>query len=127
MAAVPRPALALPTVVRRLPYIHFDRDPAGRISRLRQRREGDDMPEEGESDMGLFAMTRETFEQDLQEYAGQVQAGSATGERNFVPFVPWLAERRSVVTFPCTDPMEAIGVNTPDELRQVEAWLRARA
>jgi len=127
MAAVPRAALALPTVARRHPYIHFERDAVGRISRLRQRREGDAMPDEGESDMGLFAMTRGTFEDDLQAYARQVNAGSATGERNFVPFVPWLAQRKTVVTFPCTDPMEAVGINTPDELRQVEAWLRSRA
>lgn len=125
--AMPRPALALPTVARRDPYIHFARDAAGRISQLLQRREGDAMPEEGESDMGLFAMTRETFEQDLADYASEATPGSATGERNFLPFVPWLAQRRTVVTFPCTDPAEAVGINTPDELRRVEEWLRARS
>ena len=83
--------------------------------------------QEGESDMGLFAMTRETFELDLPEYARDVPPGAATGERNFLPFIPWLAQRTTVATFPCTDPMEAIGINTPDELRQVEAWLRSRA
>jgi len=55
-----------------------------------------------------------------------VPPGTTTGERNFLPFVPWLAQRRLVATFPCTDPMEAVGINTPDELRQVEAWLRSR-
>jgi bifunctional UDP-N-acetylglucosamine pyrophosphorylase / glucosamine-1-phosphate N-acetyltransferase len=125
-SATPRPAMALPTVPRRHPYIHFERDAAGRISRLLQRREGDAMPDAGESDMGLFAMTRETFELDLQDYARDVPPGSATGERNFLPFIPWLAQRRTVATFPCTDPMEAIGINTPDELAQVEAWLRTR-
>jgi bifunctional UDP-N-acetylglucosamine pyrophosphorylase / glucosamine-1-phosphate N-acetyltransferase len=125
-SADPRPAMALPTVARRDPYIHFERDGAGRISRLLQRREGDRMPDQGESDMGLFAMTRQTFELDLQDYAREVPPGTATGERNFLPFVPWLAQRNTVATFPCTDPMEAIGINTPDELRQVEAWLRSR-
>jgi bifunctional N-acetylglucosamine-1-phosphate-uridyltransferase/glucosamine-1-phosphate-acetyltransferase GlmU-like protein len=125
-SADPRPALALPTVARRDPYIHFERDGAGRINRLLQRREGDRMPEQGESDMGLFAMPRQTFELDLQDYARDVPPGSATGERNFLPFVPWLAQRRIVATFPCTDPMEAVGINTPDELQQVEAWLRSR-
>jgi bifunctional UDP-N-acetylglucosamine pyrophosphorylase/glucosamine-1-phosphate N-acetyltransferase len=124
--AAPRPAMALPTVARRHPYIHFERDAAGRISRLLQRREGDAMPEEGESDMGLFAMTRETFERDLHDYARDVPPGSATGERNFLPFIPWLAQRTIVATFRCTDPMEAIGINTPEELRQVEGWLRSR-
>jgi CTP:molybdopterin cytidylyltransferase MocA len=125
-SADPRPALALPTVARRDPYIHFERDGAGRISRLLQRREGDRMPEQGESDMGLFAMPRQSFELDLQDYARDVPPGTTTGERNFLPFVPWLAQRRLVATFPCTDPMEAVGINTPDELRQVEAWLRSR-
>jgi bifunctional UDP-N-acetylglucosamine pyrophosphorylase / glucosamine-1-phosphate N-acetyltransferase len=126
MAAPMPPALALPTVARRQPYIHFDRDASGRITGLRQRREGDAMPAEGESDMGLFAMTRETFERELADYAGDVAPGTGTGERNFLPFVPWLAARRTVATFPCTDPMEAVGINTPDDLRQVEAWLRTR-
>jgi bifunctional N-acetylglucosamine-1-phosphate-uridyltransferase/glucosamine-1-phosphate-acetyltransferase GlmU-like protein len=125
-AQAPRPALALPTVVRRDPYTHFERDTGGRLSRFLQRREGDVLPEEGESDMGVFALARDTFERDLEEYADTVMAGAGTGERNFVPFVPWLAQRKEVVTFPCTDQMEAVGINTPDELRAVEAWLRER-
>jgi CTP:molybdopterin cytidylyltransferase MocA len=120
------PALALPTVRRRDPYIHFDRDAGGRIVRLLQRREGDPMPTEGEGDLGLFALTRHVFDTDLDEYARDVAPGGATGERNFVPFVPWLARRTTVATFPCTDPMEAVGINTPDELREVEAWLLTR-
>lgn len=123
---VPPPAVALPTVTRRAPYTHFERDAAGRLLRFLQRREGDAMPEVGESDMGLFALTRETFERDLQEYSTTVPPGSSTGERNFVPFVPWLAQRKTVVTFPCTNPIEAVGINTPEELREIEAWLRTR-
>jgi NDP-sugar pyrophosphorylase family protein len=125
-AGTPQPALALPTVLRPTPYTHFERDTDGRIVGFLQRREGDVMPAEGESDMGLFAMRRETFETDLADYARNVPRGSATGERNFVPFVPWLAQRKRVVTFPCTNPAEAIGINTPEELREVEAWLRTR-
>lgn len=121
------PALSLPTVMRPDPYVHFERDATGRISRLLQRREGDPMPAEGESDMGLFALSRDTFDVDLERYGRDVPPGCATAERNFLPFVPWLARQQVVVTFPCTDPMEAIGINTADELRQVEAWLRCRA
>ena len=84
------------------------------------------MPARGESDMGVFAMTRETYEIDLPAYADDTSYGDATGERNFVPFVPWLAARKTVVTIPCTDPMEAVGINTPQDLATVEAWLRAR-
>ena len=126
MAAAPAPAAALPTVRRADPYIHFERDTHGRISRLLQRREGDTMPNEGESDMGLFALSAGTFTSDLEAYAAQVDPGRGTGERNFLPFVPWLAQRKPIVTFACTDPMEAVGINTPDELARVEAWLRQR-
>ena len=124
----PAPAMIVPTVRRADPYIHFSRDGDGRILRLLQRREGDAMPAEGESDLGVFSLTRETFERDLQQFARSTTAGAATGERNFLPFIPWLAQRGHVVaTIPCTDPREAIGINTPGDLRTVEAWLRERA
>jgi CTP:molybdopterin cytidylyltransferase MocA len=122
----PPPALALPTVRRLDPYIHLERDAEGRIVRVLHRREGDAMPPEGESDMGLFSLSRQAFERDVRGYARELTRGATTGERNFLPFIPWLAGRDRVVTFPCTDPMEAVGVNTPEELQQVEAWLRQR-
>jgi bifunctional UDP-N-acetylglucosamine pyrophosphorylase/glucosamine-1-phosphate N-acetyltransferase len=125
-ARQPMPALALPTVRRRDPYTHFERDAEGRLCRFLQQREGDRMPAEGEGDMGLFALARDTFVNDLAEYAQTVVPAAGTGERNFVPFVPWLAQRKTVVTVPCTDPMEAVGINTPDDLRVIEAWLRSR-
>lgn len=120
------PAAALPTVRRRDPYIHFDRDASGRLTGIRQRREGDAMPDAGESDMGLFALSRDAFDRHLPAYASGVVPGAATGERNFVPFVPWLAARASVATCSCTDAREAIGINTPEELRFVEDWIATR-
>jgi bifunctional UDP-N-acetylglucosamine pyrophosphorylase/glucosamine-1-phosphate N-acetyltransferase len=125
-ATAARPALALPTVTRVDPYICFQRDAAGRLAAILQRREGDAMPAVGESDMGVFALSADTFDTDLEEYARDVAPGGGTGERNFVPFVPWIAQRRTVATIACTDPMEAVGINTPDELAMVAAWLRTR-
>lgn len=125
-SVTPPPALVLPTVRLADPYTHFERDADGRIMGFLQRREGDSMPAAGESDMGLFALSGETFDTDLAEYARNPAIGAATRERLFVPFVAWLARRRTVVTFPCTDPMEAVGINTPDDLHRVEAWLRER-
>ena len=120
------PALAMPTVRREHPYIHLERDAEGRVVRVLQRREGDGMPADGESDMGLFSLARETFERDLQAYAEAPAIGASTGERLFLPFAAWLARTRRIVTFPCTDPMEAVGINTSDDLHAVEAWLEAR-
>lgn len=121
----PDAALILPTVRRRDPYIHFERDDSGRITRVLHRREGDAMPERGESDMGLFALSAEAFAL-LDQYASEVRTGRTTGERNFLPFIPWVAARRPILTFPCEDPMEAVGVNTPAERQQVERYLAQR-
>src|SRR6266545_4141881 len=63
---------------------------------------------------------------ELPDYARNVERGRGTGERNFLPFIPWLAQRARVATFPCTDPREAIGINTPEELRRMEEWMVTR-
>jgi bifunctional UDP-N-acetylglucosamine pyrophosphorylase / glucosamine-1-phosphate N-acetyltransferase len=119
-------AVVMPTVVRAIPYIHLQRDGTGRIVEILHRREGDAMPDEGESDMGLFALPWASFTDLLPRYAREVPVGATTGERNFLPFIPWAAARHEVVTFPAVDETEAVGVNTPEELRLVEDYLAAR-
>lgn len=130
MAASPNAGLAMPTVERRDPYIHLRRDPHGRIDAVLHRREGDTLPATGESDMGLFALSRRAYLDLLPAYAREVSIGTTTGERNFLPFIAWLeasaGRRGHVVTFPAVDDMEAVGVNTPEELQRVERYLIAR-
>lgn len=120
----PSAALVLPTARRSDPYIHLERDDRGRIIRVLHRREGDVMPPVGESDMGLFNLSRDAFLTLLPEFAASAGAGGTTGERNFLPFIPWVSARREVLTFPCVDDMEAVGVNTPEELQAVEQYLK---
>ncbi len=81
------------------------------------------MPQTGESDMGLFALSAPTFCERLPAYAESVEPGHATRERNFLPFIPWLARTETIETFPAENPMEAVGINTPDELAVVERYL----
>jgi bifunctional N-acetylglucosamine-1-phosphate-uridyltransferase/glucosamine-1-phosphate-acetyltransferase GlmU-like protein len=125
--ATGRAAFVFPTHTGPAPYIHFDRDAEGRLVGVRQRREGDDMPEAGESDIGLFAMTGRTYLQSLPDFARGAGASRRTGERNFLPFIPWLAASETVETFPCREAIEAVGVNTPEDLAAVAAHLRSRA
>jgi CTP:molybdopterin cytidylyltransferase MocA len=126
-AAHPAAACILPTVRRIGPYIHFDRDERGRITGVRQRREGDAMPGEGESDMGLFALAPAAC-RALPDYVRVAPSGAVTGERNFLPMIPWLAAAGGeVVTFPAVEAIEAVGVNTPEELDLVAGWLARRA
>jgi bifunctional N-acetylglucosamine-1-phosphate-uridyltransferase/glucosamine-1-phosphate-acetyltransferase GlmU-like protein len=123
----PGAALVFPTVPQAPPYIHFFRDAAGRIAGVLQRRDGDAMPDTGESDAGLFAMRRDAYLRDLVEYDRRAPAAAGARERNFLPFIPWLAGRATVRTIDLGDAREAVGVNTPDDLRAVEAYLRERA
>jgi bifunctional N-acetylglucosamine-1-phosphate-uridyltransferase/glucosamine-1-phosphate-acetyltransferase GlmU-like protein len=118
-------AMVMPTVMQPRPYIHLERDPSGRIIRVLHRREGDVMPETGESDMGLFALAAHTYSDRLPAYAHEVEIGRATGERNFLPFIPWLARTETVTTFPAESPMEAVGINTAQDLAVVEQYLRS--
>ena len=94
--------------------------------RVLQRREGDVMPPRGESDMGLFSLSPRAAFDWLPEYARTIAPGGATGERNFLPFIAWAASRGPVATCEPLDPLEAVGINTPEELDRLSRWMRSR-
>jgi len=119
-------AMVLPTVRRADPYVLLERGADGRIVGVHHRREGDPMPAEGESEMGVFSLTDEAYRRWLPAFAHEVDRGQQTGERNFLPFIPWLAARATVETFPAVDEMESVGINTPGDLALVERYLRGR-
>ncbi len=115
----------LPTSRQESPYIHLDRDAEGRIAAIRQRREGDDMPPVGESDMGLFSLSSHAYFNLLPEFGRETVQAAGTQEKNFLPFMPWLTRRgHPVLTFPSTNDLEAIGINSPDDRRRLESYLR---
>jgi len=120
------PDLVFPTVRKQAPYIHFDRDVRGRITAVRHRREGDAMPEEGESDSGLFALSRSAYLEHLPRFAAEPAHGATTGERNFLPFIPWMARRGRVLTYELEEEVESLGVNTVSDARQIEHYFAAR-
>jgi bifunctional UDP-N-acetylglucosamine pyrophosphorylase / glucosamine-1-phosphate N-acetyltransferase len=124
--AEPEPSLVLPTCRTAHPYVHLVRDAHGRITQVVHRREGDDLPAIGETDAGVFDLSTHAYLDWLAEYARAPEIGARTGERNFVPFVAWVSNRGTVVTVPCHDPEEAIGINTADDLARSEAYLRLR-
>lgn len=119
--------VTLPTCRKAAPYIHLDRDAAGRIHHVRHRREGDAMPDDGEADAGLFALSASAYLDELPRYAAAPDtAGATTGERNFLPFLPWIERVGRVDSFPCLDVEETIGVNTPADLAAIETYLARR-
>ena len=122
----PDAAMVMPTSTGPHPYVHLDRAGDGSITRIRHRREGDAMPDVGESDAGLFVLSGQAYHRELTSYAARRETGAQTGERNFVPFIPWMAARAPVLTVSCHDPREAVGINTPAELGLIEGWLQER-
>ena len=119
--------VALPTVAREAPYIHVAREGGGRVTRILQRREGDVMPSAGESDIGIFSLSTRACFEHLRVYAREAVPGAVTGERNFLPFIAWIAAARGrVATCACTDAREAVGINTPEDLAAVAAYLASR-
>jgi bifunctional N-acetylglucosamine-1-phosphate-uridyltransferase/glucosamine-1-phosphate-acetyltransferase GlmU-like protein len=119
----PEAGLVVPTIRRDQPYIHFDRDDAGDVTEILHAREGDLMPKVGESDMGLFVLSDRSYFDLLPQFAAEEKVGAVTAERNFLPFIPWVTGRALVQTVQGTDPMESVGINTPDELHRIEEWL----
>lgn len=117
-------ALTMPTVFRPEPYIHLARNEGGVISGILQRREGDELPGYGESDIGLFCLSLSAYLDLLPRFARAAGQGTATQERNFLPFIPWLAGQAAVNTFPVHDVIQSVGINDVADLQQIERYLR---
>jgi bifunctional UDP-N-acetylglucosamine pyrophosphorylase/glucosamine-1-phosphate N-acetyltransferase len=125
--AADEPVLALPTCRSEHPYVHLVRNERGEIVDVLHRREGDVMPDVGEGDVGLFDLSLRAYLEWLPAYAAAPSIGATTGERNFVPFIAAAHGHGAVRTFPCVERIEAVGVNTPDDLARVEEYLRVRS
>jgi len=122
-ATDPEAGVILPTITRVQPYVHLVRNAQQEIIDILHQREGDVMPAVGEGDMGLFCLSRTAYLDLLMNFSRTVGQGSVTQERNFLPFIPWLAGRARVRTFPGQDEIESVGVNTLDDVRRLEQYL----
>ena len=123
------PCLIFPTVDKPDPYIHMQRNKAGRIVHVMQRREGDDMPPIGENDCGFFGLSESAYFDLLPQFAASLslnssqdggdadssKIGANTKERNFLPFISWMEDKGSVTTYPAANISESIGINTIED------------
>jgi bifunctional UDP-N-acetylglucosamine pyrophosphorylase/glucosamine-1-phosphate N-acetyltransferase len=117
------PAATCPTLLRDHPYIHFQRDQSGQVIRVLQAREGDSMPERGESDSGVFLFRTESLRRDLPRLLASPKCiGKQTRELNFVPIFPML-ER--LITLPVMTGPESVGVNSRADAEYLERFLLA--
>ena len=117
--------VTVPTVIRRQPYIHFQRDASGRIIEVRQAREGAEMPEEGESDTGFFCFNPVKLGAWLKSMAAAGEGrGARTGEFNLLPVIARAATEGVVLTPRVISYEETVGVNCQQDAEIAEAFLR---
>ncbi|GGK87210.1 hypothetical protein Ppa06_52570 [Planomonospora parontospora subsp. parontospora] len=112
-----RPGLTLPLVPMPDPYVEYELAGSALV-RVRQSREGDECRPGGLSDVGVFCLSTDGLAAAWEDYLARAVPGAATGEVNFLPFLPHLSRScgRRVTVVPVTDPDEARGVNTEDDL-----------
>lgn len=133
--AAGRPGLALPLVALPDPYVEYEVTPADAASEqdylvklcgVRQSREGQPCRPGGLSDVGVFCLSTRGLAAAWQDYLAGAQVGTATGEVNFLPFLPYLSQVRgwAVRVVPVDDPEQARGVNTPQDLAHARATFR---
>lgn len=119
------PACTCPTVWRSAPYIHFDRNAAGHIEKVRQAREGDLMPAEGESDTGFFCFDRLQLADALERHRDHPSArGAKTGEFNLLPLIGLMSlEGLTVATPQVMRIEETVGINSAADANSLEGVL----
>ncbi|MHB8419587.1 MAG: NTP transferase domain-containing protein [Myxococcales bacterium] len=123
-AAQSAPGVTLPLVRVERPYVQYQFDERGALSRVLQSREGDVCEPAGLSDVGLFGLSTAGLADAWAEFERLGTVGAKTGEANFLPFLSFLSTARSwpVRRVAVADAGEARGVNTPEDL----AFFRAQ-
>jgi len=109
-----RAGCTIPVVRIPNPYVQYDWDAAGRLTRIRQTREKDEVDANGFSDVGIFALSTNGLKEAWQDYILTCRKGSLTNEVNFLPFLVFLSARGWPIRLLLAQyTTEAMGINTP--------------
>lgn len=106
----------LPVTRMEQPYVEY-RFEGTRLAKVLQSREGDRTAPGGFSDVGTFLLGTAGLTEVWERYLATGPRGSATGEINFLPFLPFLSTQGWTITpLDVADATEARGINTPEDL-----------
>jgi bifunctional N-acetylglucosamine-1-phosphate-uridyltransferase/glucosamine-1-phosphate-acetyltransferase GlmU-like protein len=112
----PQHQAVLPVTRMARPYVEYLFE-GGRLTDVLQTREGDETAPNGFSDVGTFLLTTRGLIEAWNGYQAQALRGGATGEINFLPFLPMLSTQGWTVTpLEVADATEARGINTREDL-----------
>jgi bifunctional UDP-N-acetylglucosamine pyrophosphorylase/glucosamine-1-phosphate N-acetyltransferase len=127
--ARPSAKLTMPTVQRRHPYIHFERDSHERLIRVFQRREDPEDVDLGENDCGIFFFDTQSMFANLRTAKQSPSyVGKLTGEFCFLPTFPeFEGENGELVTLRIEDDTEAVGINNIADAEMAESILKKRS
>lgn len=108
----------LPLVRDPRPYVEYRFASDGALVEVLQSREGAVCRPDGLADVGVFCLSTAGLAAAWCGYVAEQEVGRATGEVNFLPFLPYLSTVCGwpVRVVPVDDPVEARGINTPEDL-----------
>lgn len=109
---------AFPSVFRHEPYVYIERDQRGRITGVRERREGDVVPDFGETDIGVFLFNKQKVFSVMRDNTENLR-GKITQEINFTPVISELTRNGfEVGGYQIASQTESIGFNTFSDIEK---------
>jgi bifunctional N-acetylglucosamine-1-phosphate-uridyltransferase/glucosamine-1-phosphate-acetyltransferase GlmU-like protein len=114
----------LPVTRMERPYVEYVFE-GTQLVKVLQTREGDQTAANGFSDVGTFLLGTAGLSEAWDRYLAQAPRGSATGEINFLPFLPFLsAQGWTMTALEVADATEARGINTVEDLSFFQSLYR---
>ena len=114
-----RAGLVLPLVEVEAPYVWYTVSANG--VEVRRRRDGDESPDRGKTDVGTFGFRAGCVRPLLDDL---VAAGCGQGrERDFIYVVPRVAQQYGLCIVEVDDPSETLSVNDQRDLRKARLHL----
>jgi CTP:molybdopterin cytidylyltransferase MocA len=114
------PAVTVPLARVDAPYVHYEFDAHDRLIAVRQRREGDALPDVGQADCGCFVVSpARVFPLLRRLRTSSLLEGPLSREQNFLQALPFIAREAPVVGVTGALVADTIGLNSAADLERL--------